>query len=431
MKRPPAGKAGGFAFVAPGRYNSVMKKILIKEEKDRGSHYLSLEVPFDPALIERIKAFPGRRWSAAEKRWHIPWRSDYLEYLRSHFNGMAEVTVSGGTEGGMQEKNGTTTPVPSLIKEGIWGHAAKTRPAWYNPRHADKKSPAMPAHTMRFGRQALPPEYLEQLRLRRYSRSTIKAYLTHFNLFLAYIGHRPPQEITQEEIKGYLLYLVNEKDASGTYQNQAINAIKFYYEKVLNRPRAVYQLPRAKGGRKLPSVLSPEEVVRLIGSITNPKHRTMIALIYSAGLRLSELLNLTPSDIDSKRNMILVRSGKGRKDRMTLLSETALAMLRDYYRAYQPKKWLFEGSDGGKYHARSVQNVFHKAKERAGIAKPATVHTLRHSFATHLLEQGTDLRYIQTLLGHSSSKTTEIYTHVSNQAIGKIKSPLDIHGKKI
>lgn len=145
----------------------------------------------------------------------------------------------------------------------------------------------------------------------------------------------------------------------------------------------------------------------------------------TADLRISELLNLTPADIDPQRKLIAVHHGKGKKDRLTLLSETALSMLRDYYRAYQPKRWLFEGADGGKYSGRSVQSIFHRAKSRAGISNPATVHTLRHSFATHLLEQGTDLRYIQTLLGHNSPKTTEIYTHVSNQALGRIKSPLD------
>ncbi|MDI6739483.1 MAG: tyrosine-type recombinase/integrase [Candidatus Edwardsbacteria bacterium] len=373
-----------------------------------GEKRIKLWFGYDPALIERVKALPGRRWSATLKAWHIPYREGASAYFRQHF----------GPSIGIVQTEATETKQPP-------------RSAWYNPRHAASKSPAMPAHTMRFGRRALPPEYLEQLRLRRYSRATIKAYLTHFNLFLTFCSHRPPRTINQDQIKHYLLHLVNEKQVSGTYQNQAINAIKFYYEQVLKQPRSVYDLPRAMKGRKLPSVLSPDEVVRIISSLDNRKHKTMIALIYSAGLRLSELLNLTPADIDSKRNMILIRSGKGRKDRMTLLSETALAMLRDYFREYRPKKWLFEGADGGKYHARSVQNVFHKAKEKSGIIKPASVHTLRHSFATHLLEQGTDLRYIQALLGHSSPKTTEIYTHVSNQAIGKIKSPLDFHGKKV
>ena len=382
----------------------TLKKIICTAAAD-GAKLLKLSVPYDTELIERVKRIPGRRWSASEKCWHIPWRQDHLEYLRSLFDGMAEVAETG--------KAGYGPNPISPFPQGKGNYCT-----WHNPRHADKKSPA------------LPPEYLEQLKLRRYSRNTIKAYLTHFNLFLAYFGHRQPQDVSQDEIKRYLLHLVNEKEVSGTYQNQAINAVKFYYEQVLGQPRTVYQLPRARKEKKLPNVLSPEEAVRIIESIANQKHRTMIALIYSAGLRLSELLNLTPANIDSQRNLIAIRGGKGGKDRMTLLSETALAMLRDYYRAYKPKKWLFEGADGGKYHARSVQNVFRRAKEKAGITKPATVHTLRHSFATHLLEQGTDLRYIQALLGHSSPKTTEIYTHVSNQAIGKLKSPLDIHGKK-
>lgn len=359
-----------------------MKTIRCSIIERQGAKRVKLVFPFDRRLIEKVKTLPGKAWSESEKCWHLPFRSDHLAFLRKTFAGLAEI----------------------LPDEHAGEDKAKT---------------------------VLPPEYFEQLRLRRYSRSTIKSYLTHFNLFLTYFGHRPPQGITQEEIRSYLLYLVNEKNVSGTYQNQAINAIKFYYEQVLKRPRTVYDLPRAKEGRKLPSVLSPDEVIRIISSIENRKHRAIIALVYSAGLRLSELLNLTPADIDSQRKLIAIRGGKGRKDRMTLLSENALTLLRQYYREYKPKHWLFEGADGGKYHARSVQNVFHRAKEKAGISKPATVHTLRHSFATHLLEQGTDLRYIQELLGHSSSKTTEIYTHVSTRAIGNIKSPLDIHGKKV
>jgi site-specific recombinase XerD len=353
-----------------------MKTIIFAVIEHQEGKRIKLDFPYDPLLIERVKAIPGRAWSQTEKCWHIPWRESCQTYLENTFVGLAEIKPDG------HKKKDEIKPV-------------------------------------------LPPEYLEQLKLKRYSRSTIKAYLAHFNLFLTYVGRRPPRGITQEEIKRYLLYLVNEKNVSGTYQNQAINAIKFYYEQVLGQPRTVYQLPRARKEKKLPAVLSEEDVTGIFERVDNLKHRTLLFLIYSAGLRLGEAVNLQIADIDSKRKLITIRSAKGMKDRVTVLSDSILDLMREYYRQYKPKKYLFEGAGGGKYSPRSVQKVFALAVQRAGINKHATVHTLRHSFATHLLEHGTDLRYIQELLGHNSSKTTEIYTHVSKQSLGKIISPLD------
>ena len=175
----------------------------------------------------------------------------------------------------------------------------------------------------------------------------------------------------------------------------------------------------------MPQVLSEKEIARILLSLKNLKHRTILTVIYSAGLRLSELLNLKAEDIDWDRKLIRVKSGKGRKDRYTLLSPRLEKLLKDYLYYYKPDKYLFEGQKGGKYSPKSVQNIMKNAVTKTGITKHATVHTLRHSFATHLLENGTDLRYIQELLGHGSSRTTEIYTHVSKKSIGKIRSPLD------
>jgi site-specific recombinase XerD len=219
--------------------------------------------------------------------------------------------------------------------------------------------------------------------------------------------------------------LVKERGISISYQNQAINAIKFYYEKVAGGVRKFYQLERPLKEQKLPTVLSVEEIQAMIKATVNLKHKLLIMMCYSAGLRISELLNLRVTDLDSKRMQIKIAAAKGKKDRYSLLSEKMLPLLREYYKAYQPKEYLFEGLDGGPYSERSMQAVVKEALEKAGVGKPATVHTLRHSFATHLLENGTDLRYIQTLLGHSSSKTTEVYTHVTSRALSGIKSPLD------
>jgi len=261
--------------------------------------------------------------------------------------------------------------------------------------------------------------------MKRYSENTIKSYTNHLKMFIQFYPDEDLNTITDEQIKDYLIFLIDERKVSSSYQNQAINAIKFYYEQVLGRPTKKYYLQRPKKEKKLPAVLSEEEVAKILKQISNIKHKAIIYLIYSGGLRLSEVINLKIEDIDSKRKQIWIRGAKGKKDRITLLSDKVLISLREYYKEYKPKLWLFEGADGGQYSSRSVQNIFKLALKKSNIKKHATIHTLRHSFATHLLEHGTDLRYIQELLGHNSSKTTEIYTHITKTGMEKIKSPLD------
>lgn len=270
-----------------------------------------------------------------------------------------------------------------------------------------------------------PPEYMEKLTIKRYSPNTARTYIAAFEAFINYYKDLPPIEITEEQIKEYLLYLIEKKQVSESYQNIAINAIKFYYEQVLGGQRKFYQIDRPFKPMKLPSVLSTEEVQRIIGTIENLKHKCIILTIYSAGLRISELVNLKVADIDSKRMLIHVHAAKGKKDRYTLLSEKLLICLRAYFKEYRPTEYLFEGQTGQQYATRSVNEIFLNASRKAKILKKASVHTLRHSFATHLLENGANLRYIQSLLGHGNSKTTEIYTHVTSKGMESIKSPLD------
>ncbi|MDQ2180825.1 site-specific tyrosine recombinase/integron integrase [Marinifilum sp. D714] len=272
----------------------------------------------------------------------------------------------------------------------------------------------------------LPKGYMEKLEQKRYSSQTIKIYTSYFKDFQNHFDSKDLKQINPEMINEYLLKLIKEKNISGSQQNQRINAIKFYYEKVLGNDREYYKIDRANKPKKLPTVLSKLEVKTIINCCTNKKHKCILSLIYSAGLRRSELINLKLTDIDSTRGLIIIKSAKGNKDRVSLLSPRLINELREYYKQYKPKVYLFEGQDiGTKYSTTSVANVLKQACSKAKIKKRVSPHTLRHSFATHLLEQGTDLRYIQNLLGHSSSKTTEIYTHVSTQNIGKIKNPLD------
>ena len=272
----------------------------------------------------------------------------------------------------------------------------------------------------------LPKGYLELLEQKRYSPSTVKTYRAYFSDFMEYHKGRNINRLKVADINSYILYLVNEKKISVSQQNMRINAIKFYYEQVKGGKRQYYGgITRAKEYKSLPEVLSRDEVRRILSCLTNRKHHCMISLIYSTGLRRSELLNLTSQDIVSERMLVRIM-GKGKKCRYSLLSEKVLHELREYFKEYRPKKWLFEGdTPGEKYSASGLVKVLKEAADRAGIKHRVHLHMLRHSFATHLLEQGTDLRTIQELLGHNDIKTTSIYLHVTSSHKSSIPNPLD------
>lgn len=269
-----------------------------------------------------------------------------------------------------------------------------------------------------------PEEYLQKLEIRKYAYNTARTYISLFEGYINYYADRAIDDLDEEDIRAYLQRLV-QHNRSDSYLNQSINAIKFYYEVVKGMPNRFYHIERPRKKEHLPEVLNKEEIVRMIEVTKNPKHRCMLSLLYSAGLRRGELLSLKVTDIDSQRMLIRIKQGKGGKDRVTLLAKQVLTELRAYYCQYRPKEYLFEGPVGGPYSGSSVMKIVHRAARWAGIRKRVTPHMLRHSFATHLLEEGTDLRYIQALLGHNSSKTTERYTHVATNAFKKIKNPLD------
>ena len=261
---------------------------------------------------------------------------------------------------------------------------------------------------------------------KRYSKSTIKTYCDALRVFFTYHKNISIQHITMQHIIQFNNEYIIGRSLSISYQNQFVNALKLFYLIIQNTNVIIENIARPRREYRLPNVLSKEEVKLLLNTHRNLKHRTMLCLLYSCGLRSGELLNLQPIHIDSKRNIILIKQSKGKKDRIVPLSSKILEMLREYYRLYKPKTYLFEGQKiGEKYDSRSLQLVLKQAVKKTGIQKPVTLHWLRHSYATHLLESGTDLRYIQELLGHNSSKTTEIYTHVSTKNIQHIKSPFD------
>lgn len=269
-------------------------------------------------------------------------------------------------------------------------------------------------------------KFKQWLLSKRYSPNTIKTYSEALKSFLFFFREKPIGEITNEDVIVYNNEYILKNNLSASYQNQIVNAIKLFFQTIRDTKIIVDKIHRPKRSKVLPNVLSKEEIKLILNAHSNIKHKMMLSLIYSCGLRRSELINLKPMDIDSKRNIVMLKNAKGKKDRITPLSPIILEMLRNYYNGYKPKIWLFEGQNvGEQYSEQSLQSVLKQALQKAGITKPVTLHWLRHSYATHLLESGTDLRYIQELLGHSSSKTTEIYTHVSTKSIQQIKSPFD------
>ncbi len=267
-----------------------------------------------------------------------------------------------------------------------------------------------------------------EMRLRNYSHKTMKAYRSCIRSFVKYFLPKHPRELTNEDVRAYLLHLlVQEKRPAGTV-NQVFNALRFLYSDLYKRPFVIETLPRPRKERKLPDVLNEREVVQIFQSVSNVKHRTMLMMTYACGLRVSEVVRLRIEDIDAQRGLIHLRDAKGGKDRFTILPQSLRSTLHHYWKTFQlgQSGWLFPGITPDKHLSeRSIQAVFARSLEAAGIHKPVSMHTLRYTFATHLLEHGTDLRHIQKLLGHQSTKTTEIYTHISKKQLGKIKSPMD------
>ncbi|MFK7926168.1 MAG: tyrosine-type recombinase/integrase [Bacteroidia bacterium] len=363
---------------------------------------IKLIFEWSPKLSEQLKSIQGRRWSKTFGSWHVAVRYT-PELLNIQFDG--HIHFSWMPEGG--------TAIDPFGSAALGERRIKPIPK--------------PRIKVRLTQEQLVEleKMKEQMQLENKAKNTIRTYLSQLKLFWMYYDSKLTHDILEEDIRRYLLYLVNERKVSESYHNQAINAIKFYYERILGWQPKGYYVQRPVASKRLPTVLAKEEVQDILSVLTNLKHKAALSLMYSAGLRAGELLSLRMADLDSDRLVILVRKGKGKKDRTTILSPKVLELLREYYIEYKPNVWLFEGEKGGQYSQRSLQQVFQRAKAAAGILKPGGTHTLRHSFATHMLESGVDLRYIQALLGHESSETTEIYTHVSTRYLREIKSPIE------
>jgi integrase/recombinase XerD len=272
---------------------------------------------------------------------------------------------------------------------------------------------------------ALREQMTKDLQLKGITSGTQKKYLREVGIMANYFD-KPLEELGEQEVKDYLVHMLETRKLSrGAYRGY-VAGIKFLYKTTLNRAEVVEKVQYPKAVKTLPVVLDLAEVKAILAATENLKHRALLTITYSAGLRVSEAAKLRITDIDSKRMMVRVQQGKGRKDRYSILSQTALELLRRYWRQYRPKQWLFEGQkEGSTICYTAIRNIFIEAKQRAGITKPASVHTLRHSFATHLIEAGTSLHHVQLLLGHRSPTTTTVYLHVSKMNLARVCSPLD------
>lgn len=443
-------------------------------EKNAGVHIaitpkrLFIRLPKNDTDIQYLRSFRYVNWDNANRQWIVPNYGKNLELLKSYFDKRQvsytnsndlriiekiEVEIEAGKLKVVNIRNRVLKVYVSFNHDLIVGIKKLTKCKWnpaencwtapYSISNAEHLRELAQNHSLQYSYeiksgtagaprlpkaanfQKCPAEYIDKLKEIRYSKNTLDTYTDLFEEFINYYANKSLPDITEDEIVAFLRYLVNIRKVSTSYQNQSINAIKFYYERVLGGKRKIYFIERPIKENYLPEVLSEEEISQLIKTIQNIKHRAIIMTIYSGGLRISELINLKIKDINSDRMQLRISQSKGKKDRYTLLSKKTLLILRQYFKEYKPNQWLFEGEGQRQYSCRAIQNILRIAVIKAGIKKHVTVHTLRHSFATHLLEHGTELRYIQSLLGHSNSKTTEIYTHITTKGFNQIKSPLD------
>lgn len=373
--------------------------IKVRKVVHNNENRIIISFPYEEELVLLIKKFEDARWSKTHRAWHIPQNKynisdifkvfknkawvDYRDFSRKD---VLDTTVESGKRGAktVLEEKISAEAIEKIEKFRFWLHS------------------------------------------RRYSPSTINTYLDSIKTFLRFYAFKKIQEIDNNDLIRFNNEYILANNYSASFQNQVVNAVKLFFKTIENSPLDIDAIPRPKRAKKLPNVLSKEEVKAILDTPTNIKHKAMLSLIYACGLRCGEILSLKPNDIDSKRNILHVKNAKGQKDRIVPLSEKIIVLLREYYKAAKPKYYLFEGqTKGNRYDARSLQNVLKQSIAKTKITKPVTLHWLRHSYATHLLESGTDLRYIQEILGHNSSKTTEIYTHVSTKSLQQIKSPFD------
>lgn len=378
-------------------------KIILARVFHRNMEIMTVSFDKNDAILRCLKTLPHLTWSQTHKAWYLPFSSSLQPTLFRLLSSLAYIDYSA------LKRQELTPAHVGLSSEKIKQAGAPSPLGNLTPEHEEKMK-----------------RFRSWMLSRRYSGSTINTYADALSVFLRYFNWKKPEEINNEDLIHFNTQYILANHCSASYQNQVVNAVKLFFRTLESRQLNPDLVHRPKRSKTLPNVLSKEEVKQILMASGNVKHRAMLCLMYSCGLRCGELIRLKPEHIDANRKLLIVKQSKGRKDRIVPLSEKIIDLLRKYHQAFRPVNYLFEGQKTGEmYDERSLQQVLKKSVSKAGVSKPVTLHWLRHSYATHLLENGTDLRYIQEILGHSSSRTTEIYTHVSNKSIQKIISPFD------
>lgn len=397
-----------------------MEKVILKALQHRNMECIGIYSKPSAALNRYYQQKAGAKWSATHRCWYMPCtEANYLLFCEA-LTGKANIDAEElkkylhrrKKEKPTVGKDVLSTPVQAIHLPGALRSVPQQKPAIKISAEND---------------EALR-QFKQQLSLKSYSASTIKTYSNEFMQFLQTVGKVPADEFSTARIKDYLQYCFEKLQLSENTLHSRINALKFYYESVLKREKFFWDIPRPKKPSQLPRFFNQDEIAAIIKAASNLKHKVMLMLAYSGGLRVSEVVTIKTCNIDSNRMSIFIENAKGKKDRVVTLSPVLLIMLREYWKAYNPQKkgYLFEGQfEGEAYSTRSLQKVLNAAKQKAGIIKPGSVHALRHSFATHLLDKGTDVTMIMKLLGHNDLKTTLRYLHVTNRDMIQIISPLD------
>ncbi len=382
----------------------------------RGHECIGIYFQKNEIIQKVIQKDAGARWSKTNSCWYIPLSKENYEKLCQALKELAIMNTDGLRKYLLQKKK--EQPAAQAVP--------KTQNHLVNP----KKSPVLknqPSVLSEENSKAFS-EYKNTLTLKAYSQSTVRTYCNEFHVFLETLKSKPAKELTPDQLQRYILYCINIKKLKENSVHSRMNALKFYYEQVLHKEKMFFEIPRPKRPLILPKLLNETELRKLFNALTNKKHKAMLFTCYSAGLRVSEVANLKLQHIDSKRMQIFVERAKGKKDRYVNLSPILLEILRSYHKEYEPKPkvYLFESEQThDAYPTRTIQQIFSNARHKAGISKEVGIHSLRHSFATHLLDKGTDIKYIKDLLGHFNIKTTERYLHVSKEKLVNIASPFD------
>ena len=408
-----------------------MEIVTLKALLHRNNECIGIYFDKHAALEKIIRKQPGVKWSQTNKCWYIALTQEAYGLLVTDLTGMATIN-NNALKAYLQKKKAIAkTVAPKAV--------ATTQVSVNEAVGAAKitvyKKPVAlsPAFKLSAINLTALERFVQQLQLKAYSASTIRTYRNEFLQMLQLLKNKPVDKLVPDDLKRYMVYAMEKEGISENTAHSRLNAMKFYFEQVLGREKFFWEIPRPKKPLLLPKLLNENEIARLFNALTNKKHKAMLFTAYSAGLRVSEIVNLKITCIDSGRMQILIECGKGKKDRYVNLSPLLLDILRQYISSYKPRplRYLFESEQTQTaYPARTVQQIFYNAKNKAGIKKEVGIHSLRHSFATHLLDKGTDIKYIKDLLGHFDIKTTERYLHVSKKQLVNIVSPLDDLFKK-